>query len=78
MSNARPSPLADLRLIDGAMAAARSQARGLSRSETRQLLITELQSRGVMLPPPTVEYSLEELMTVEASLLPYVDRYRFY
>jgi hypothetical protein len=62
MSSSRQSPLADLRLIDDAMTAARSRAKGLTRSETRQILVTELQNRGVMLPPPTVGYYLEELM----------------
>jgi hypothetical protein len=54
--------VADHRLIDEAIKVARGRLNELSRQETRALLVKELKERGLMLPPPLVDYYLNDVV----------------
>lgn len=57
-----PPPDVTLRGLDAALDAARAEAQGRNRDQTRELLVAELRARGLMLPPPEVD-SLVDLIT---------------
>lgn len=52
----------DFRRIDEAKAAVRSRARGMSALEVRGLLVREMKARGMMLPPPIIDFYVKEIM----------------
>jgi hypothetical protein len=50
------------RRLDEAIEAARSAARGMSRDEARRRIVAELRAHGIMLPPPSVDLILHDVM----------------
>jgi hypothetical protein len=50
------------RRVGEAIEAARSAARGKSRDEARRRIVAELKAHGIMLPPPSVDLILHDVM----------------
>jgi hypothetical protein len=59
----RPLPPAvKMRRIDAAIQAARAAARGeRGRADVRELLVAELGTRGLMMPPPMVDLMVDDV-----------------